>query len=56
MMPLHPVRQAGAVVHDPVAIEKLREIDPDGTMVRKWITSFLDDAPRRLGRRDRVRQ
>ncbi len=40
--------QAGAVVHDPIAIERLQEIDPEGTLVRKWIRGFLRQAPGRL--------
>ena len=50
MMFPQPAAEAGTVVHDPVAIEKLKEIDPDGTMVRKWIRGFLRQAPGRLQR------
>ena len=44
----HRAAEAGAVVQDPVALEKLREIDPDGILVRKWIHGFLNEAPGRL--------
>lgn len=36
------------MVHDPGAIQRLREIDPDGTLVRKWIRGFLKEAPARV--------
>jgi len=44
----HLAGQAGAMVHDPGAIQRLREIDPDGALVRKWITGFMIEAPGRL--------
>lgn len=34
--------------HDPLAIEKLREVDPDGSLVDKWIRQFLREAPGQL--------
>ena len=47
---MFPYRAAepGAVVHDPAAIAKLREVDPSGALVRKWIKGFLREAPGRL--------
>ena len=48
MMFPHRAAEAAAVVHDPVAIEKLKEIDPDGTLVHKWIRGFLRQAPGRV--------
>jgi len=48
MMFPYGAAEPGAVVHDPAAIDKLREVDPEGALVRKWIKGFLREAPGRL--------
>lgn len=48
MMFQNRIAEAGAVVHDPRALERLRELDPEGALVRKWIKGFLTETPGRL--------
>ena len=40
--------------HDREALQKLRALDPDGALFRKWVRRFLIDAPLKLGAIERA--
>ncbi len=38
----------GSAVYDARTLQRLREIDPSGAFLRRWIRLFLTDAPQKL--------
>lgn len=40
--------------YDPRALQRLREIDPSGVFLRRWVGIFLTEAPERLAAMERA--